>query len=60
MPVLYEYSPDIIFISCGYNAGENDFSGCLKCTPMTYVFMTERLLQLHKNLVFAFLIMLRL
>ena len=53
MPVLYEYSPDIIFISCGYNAGEKDFSGCLKCTPMTYVFMTERLLQLNKNLVFA-------
>ena len=53
MPCLQEYNPDIIFISCGYDAGENDFSGCLKCTPLAYAFMTERLLSLDKNLVFA-------
>ena len=53
MPCLQEYNPDIIFISCGYDAGENDFSGCLKCTPLAYAFMTERLLSLNKNLVFA-------
>ena len=53
MPCLTEYNPDIIFISCGYDAGENDFSGCLKCTPFAYAFMTERLLSLNKNLIFA-------
>ena len=53
MPCIQEYNPDIIFISCGYDAGENDFSGCLKCTPLAYAFMTERLLSLNKNLVFA-------
>lgn len=53
MPTLKEYNPDIIFISCGYDAGENDFSGCLKCTPFAYAFMTERLLSLNKNLIFA-------
>ena len=53
MPCLNEYNPDIIFISCGYDAGENDFSGCLKCTPFAYAFMTERLLSLNKNLIFA-------
>ena len=53
MPILKEYNPDIIFISCGYDAGENDFSGCLKCSPFAYAFMTERLLSLNKNLIFA-------
>ena len=53
IPVLTEYNPDIIFISCGYDAGENDFSGCLKCTPIAYSYMTERLLSLNKNLIFA-------
>ena len=53
MPCLKEYNPDIIFISCGYDAGENDFSGCLKCSPFAYAFMTERLLSLNKNLIFA-------
>ena len=53
MPCLTEYNPDIIFISCGYDAGENDFSGCLKCSPFVYAFMTERLLSLNKNLIFA-------
>ena len=53
MPCLNEYNPDIIFISCGYDAGENDFSGYLKCTPFAYAFMTERLLSLNKNLIFA-------
>ena len=53
MPCLIEYNPDIIFISCGYDAGENDFSGCLKCSPFAYAFMTERLLSLNKNLIFA-------
>ena len=53
MPTLTEYNPDIIFISCGYDAGENDFSGCLNCTPLAYAFMTERLLSLNKNLIFA-------
>ena len=53
MPCLTEYNPDIIFISCGYDAGENDFSGCLKCSPFAYAFMTERLLSLNKNLIFA-------
>ena len=53
LPCLKEYNPDIIFISCGYDAGENDFSGCLRCTPFAYAFMTERLLSLNKNLIFA-------
>ena len=53
MPCLTEYNPDIIFISCGYDAGENDFSGYLKCSPFAYAFMTERLLSLNKNLIFA-------
>ena len=53
MPILKEYNPDIIFISCGYDAGENDFSGCLKCSPFAYAFMTERLISLNKNLIFA-------
>ena len=53
IPVLKEYNPDVIFISCGYDAGENDFSGCLKCSPFAYAFMTDRLLSLNKNLIFA-------
>ena len=53
MPCLKEYNPDIIFISCGYDAGENDFGGCLKCSPFAYAFMTQRLISLNKNLIFA-------
>ena len=53
IPVLNEYDPDIILISCGFDAGENDFSGCLKCTPITYAYMTKRLMMMNKKLIFA-------
>ena len=53
IPVIKDYNPDLIFISCGFDAGENDFSGCLKCTPITYAFMTKKLMELNKNLIFT-------
>ena len=53
LPILKSYEPDVIFISCGFDAGENDFSGCLKCTPIAYSFMTRQLMNLKKNLIFA-------
>lgn len=53
LPVLREYNPDIILISCGFDAGENDSSGMLKCTPIAFSYMTKTLMTLGKSLVFA-------
>lgn len=53
MPILTEYSPDIILVSSGFDAGEGDISGMLKCTPMTYAYMTKRLMMTGKKVIFA-------
>ena len=51
--ILNEYQPDFIFVSCGFDAGENDISGQLKCTPISFMFMTKKLIDYGKNVIFA-------
>ena len=51
--ILNEYQPDFIFVSCGFDAGENDLSGQLKCTPISFMFMTRKLIDFGKNVIFA-------
>ena len=51
--ILNEYQPDFIFVSCGFDAGENDLSGQLKCTPVSFMFMTRKLIDFGKNVIFA-------
>jgi histone deacetylase 6 len=51
--ILNEYQPDFIFVSCGFDAGENDLSGQLKCTPISFMFMTKKLINFGKNIIFA-------
>ena len=51
--ILMEFNPDFIFVSCGFDAGENDFSGQLNCSPIAFMFMTKKLMDLGKKIIFA-------
>ncbi len=41
LPVLREYGPDIILISCGFDSAEGDTIGGLKITRKGYHFMLK-------------------
>ena len=53
LKILMEFNPDFIFVSCGFDAGENDFSGQLNCSPIAFMFMTKKLMDLGKKIIFA-------
>ncbi|KAI9352818.1 hypothetical protein BDR26DRAFT_849907 [Obelidium mucronatum] len=43
LPIAYEFKPDIVVVSCGFDAGVNDAGGCL-VTPTGFAQMTRQLM----------------
>jgi acetoin utilization deacetylase AcuC-like enzyme len=43
IPILKEYKPEIILISCGFDACENDPLGQMNLSPLGYSYMTKEL-----------------
>jgi acetoin utilization deacetylase AcuC-like enzyme len=53
LPMLREYKPDVILVSCGFDAAENDPLGGMSLTPIGYSYMTNALKKICKNVVVA-------
>jgi acetoin utilization deacetylase AcuC-like enzyme len=53
LPVLRDYKPDIILVSCGFDAAENDPLGGLSLTPVGYSYMTNALKSVCNNVIVA-------
>lgn len=51
IPVLSEYGPDYILVSCGFDSALGDPFGNLALTQAGYTLMTEMLLGLGKNIL---------
>ena len=51
MPVLREYEPEMILVSCGFDSAEGDPIGKLKLTKAGYTHMTEELMSLGKPIL---------
>ena len=51
MPILKEFDPDMIFVSCGFDSAEGDQIGNLKVTDLGYTVMTEQLMSLGKKMM---------
>ena len=50
MPVVREYGPEVILVSCGFDSAEGDPIGALGLTKCGYAFMTSSLASLGKPL----------
>ena len=48
MPVLEQYNPDMILVSCGFDSAEGDPYGDLKVTSEGYSHMLSELLKFDK------------
>jgi acetoin utilization deacetylase AcuC-like enzyme len=48
MPVLREYEPELVLVSCGFDSGWGDSIGNLKVSQYGYMFMTRQLMSLKK------------
>uniref|UniRef100_A0AC35U095 Hist_deacetyl domain-containing protein n=1 Tax=Rhabditophanes sp. KR3021 TaxID=114890 RepID=A0AC35U095_9BILA len=44
MPVIFDYQPELILVSCGFDAALGDPEGKMRVTPLCYGIMTELLL----------------
>lgn len=42
-PIVDEYKPELIIISCGFDSAIHDFLGWSNLTPLMYEYMTRRL-----------------
>lgn len=42
-PMVQEFAPDIIIISCGFDGGIHDFLGWSQLSPLLYGYMTHKL-----------------
>jgi len=42
-PIIEEYQPELIIVSCGFDSAIHDFLGWSNLTPMMYEYMTRRL-----------------
>ena len=52
-PILEEYNADIILVSSGFDAAENDQLGGLNLSPFAYYYMTKSLLSINKHVLVA-------
>jgi acetoin utilization deacetylase AcuC-like enzyme len=52
-PVLKEYKPEIILISCGFDACENDPLGEMSVSPLGYSYMTKELKKICGKILVA-------
>ena len=50
-PMVREFNPDIILISCGFDGGIGDPLGWSTLSPMIYAYMTHKLLNICPNLL---------
>lgn len=50
-PILLEFDPEFILVSCGFDAARNDPLGGMTLTPNGYFYMAKCLGQLEKPLV---------
>lgn len=53
IPVLKEYRPDVILVSCGFDAAENDPLGKMSVSPIGYSYMTHQLKKLSSKVIVA-------
>jgi acetoin utilization deacetylase AcuC-like enzyme len=53
IPVLKEYKPDVILVSCGFDAAENDPLGKMSVSPLGYAYMTHQLKKLSNKIIVA-------
>ena len=42
-PMVQEFKPDIILVSCGFDGAVHDFLGWSNISPMMYAYMTNQL-----------------
>ncbi len=52
LPILSQFEPDIIMVSCGFDSGDGDHIGNLKISKSGYIYMTQMLMQLKKKIFF--------
>ena len=49
MPVAYEYNPELVFISCGFDSGKGDPLVCCDLLLLSYLFKFNRVVtKLHQ------------
>lgn len=51
MPILKQYSADLILVSCGFDSGDGDTIGNLKISKKGYKMMTQQLKSLGKPIL---------
>ncbi|XP_033746720.1 histone deacetylase 6-like isoform X2 [Pecten maximus] len=51
MPIAHQFSPDLVFISGGYDAAIGDYKGEMRVTPVAYAHMTHTLMSLAEGRV---------
>jgi len=49
MPVARQYEPDLVIVSCGFDAALGDLLGRMRISPDGYALMTSRLLSLARG-----------
>jgi len=49
MPVARQYEPDLVIVSCGFDAALGDLLGQMRISPDGYALMTSRLLSLARG-----------
>ena len=50
-PLAAEFKPDVIIISCGFDAGIGDPIGWSKLSPMMYFWMTQQLCEICEQIL---------
>ena len=53
IPMLKEFNPELILVSSGFDAAENDPLGGLDLTPLGYAVMTKMLMSVCENIIVA-------
>jgi histone deacetylase 6 len=51
LPIAERFAPDVVLVSCGFDAAEGDLLGDMRITPGGYARLTERLLTLARGRV---------
>ena len=51
MPILNQYTPDLIIVSCGFDSGDGDTIGNLKLSKNGYKMMTNYLKSLKRPIL---------
>lgn len=51
LPMVREFQPDLILISCGFDGGIHDFLGWSQLSPLLYFWMTRELLSICPNVL---------